>query len=121
MKKYEPNYIYDEIAIQGWESAALFVQGVKAAGNNLTWANVINQTNKITNFTAGGLTAPTNWAVGGHMGHKPPYCTAYIQAKGVKYVPALNKGQNVFNCFPSTNPKANPVFPVPAGTPAPGG
>ncbi len=121
MKKYEPNYIYDEIAIQGWESAALFVQGVKAAGNNLTWANVIKQTNMITAFTAGGLTSPTNWAAGGHVGHKPPYCTAYIQAKGVKYVPALNTGQNVFNCFPSINPKSNPVFPVPAGTPAPGG
>ena len=119
MKKYEPNYVYDEIAIQGWESAALFVQGVKAAGSNLTWANVIAQTNKLTSFTAGGLTAPTNWALGGHSGHAPPYCTAYIQAKGTQYVPALNKGKNVFNCFQSINPKANPVFPVPPGTPAP--
>jgi len=119
MKKYEPNYVYDEVAIQGWESAALFVQGVKMAGNNLTWANVIKQTNTITDFTAGSLQAPTNWAVGGHSGHAPPYCTAYIVAKGTQYLPALNKGQNVFNCFQSISPKANPVFPVPAGTPAP--
>lgn len=119
MNKYEPKYTYDEVAIQGWESAALFVQGVKAAGNNLTWANVVAQTNKLTSFTAGDLTAPTNWAVGGHSGHAPPYCTAYIQAKGTKYVPALNKGKNVFNCFTSTNPKKDPVFPVPPGTPAP--
>ena len=27
MKKYEPKYVYNELAIQGWESAALFVQG----------------------------------------------------------------------------------------------
>jgi len=119
MKKYEPNYVYDEVAIQGWESAALFVQGVKMAGNNLTWANVIKQTNTITDFTAGSLQAPTNWAVGGHSGHAPPYCTAYIVAKGTQYLPALNKGQNVFNCFQSISPKANPVFPVPPGTPAP--
>jgi ABC-type branched-subunit amino acid transport system substrate-binding protein len=119
MNKYEPKHTYDELAIQGWESAALFVQGVKMAGNNLTWANVVKQTNSLTSFTAGGLTAPTNWAVGGHSGHAPPYCTAYIQARGTKYVPALNKGQNVFNCFKSVNPKSNPVFPVPAGTPAP--
>ena len=33
MKKYEPTYVYDELAIQGWESAALFVQGVKMAGD----------------------------------------------------------------------------------------
>ena len=43
MKKYEPKYVNDEIAIQGWESAALFVQGVKMAGNNLTQANVIKE------------------------------------------------------------------------------
>jgi len=119
MKKYEPSYVYDEVAIQGWESAALFVQGVKAAGNNLTWANVIKQTNAITSFTAAGLQAPVNWAVGGHNGHAPPYCTAYIVAKGTQYLASLNKGQNVFNCFESVNPKANPVFPVPAGTPGP--
>jgi ABC-type branched-subunit amino acid transport system substrate-binding protein len=119
MKKYEPNYVYNELAIQGWESAALFVQGVKAAGNNLTWANVIKQTNEITSFTAGDLTAPVNWAVGGHSGHAPPYCVAYVVAKGTQYVPTLNKGQNVFNCFHSASTKANPVFPVPSGTPAP--
>jgi len=119
MKKYEPEYVYNELAIQGWESAALFVQGVKAAGSNLTWANLIKKTNAITSFTAGGLTAPVNWAVGGHSGHAPPYCVAYVVAKGTQYVPVLNKGQNVFNCFQSPSPRANPVFPVPPGTPAP--
>jgi ABC-type branched-subunit amino acid transport system substrate-binding protein len=119
MKKYEPAYAYNELAIQGWESAALFVQGVKAAGNDLTWANVIKKTNAITSFTAGGLTAPVNWAVGGHTGHAPPYCVAYVKAVGTQYVPTLNKGQNVFNCFHSSYTRANPVFPVPTGTPAP--
>jgi ABC-type branched-subunit amino acid transport system substrate-binding protein len=119
MKKYEPAYAYNELAMQGWESAALFVQGVKAAGSNLTWANVLKQTNAITSFTAGDLTAPVNWAVGGHSGHAPPYCVAYVRAIGTQYVPALNKGRNVFNCFRSSYPKANPVFPVPPGTPAP--
>jgi len=119
MRKYEPQYVYNELAIQGWESAALFVQGVKLAGNSLTWANVIKQTNALTSFTAGGLTAPVNWAVGGHSGHAPPYCVAYVVARGTQYVPTLNKGQNVFNCFHQASTKANPVFPVPAGTPAP--
>ena len=32
MKKYEPKYATDELALQGWESAALFVQGLKMAG-----------------------------------------------------------------------------------------
>ena len=116
MNKYEPKYTLDEVAMQGWESAALFAAGVKAAGNNLTQANVIAQTNKMTAFTAGGLTTPTNWTTA-HTGHAPPYCGAYIQVKGDKYVPALNTGKSVFNCFGSINPKKGPVFPLPPGTP----
>ncbi|HTU38645.1 MAG TPA: ABC transporter substrate-binding protein [Acidimicrobiales bacterium] len=119
MKKYEPAYVYDEIAIQGWESAALFVQGVKLAGKNLTQQAVIAADNSLTSFTAGGLTSPTNWKDAGHSGHAPPYCAAYIKVVQDKYVPALNKGENVFNCFQSISPKKNPVFPLPAGTPAP--
>ena len=119
MKKYEPAYVNDEIAIQGWESAALFVQGVKMAGSNLTQANVIKEDNTITAFTAGGLQAPVNWKDAGHSGHAPPYCLAYIKVSGAKYVPTLNTGQNVFNCFESLSPKKNPVFPLPAGTPGP--
>ncbi|HWE66660.1 MAG TPA: ABC transporter substrate-binding protein [Acidimicrobiales bacterium] len=119
MKKYEPKYVYDEVAMQGWESAALFVQGVKMAGNNLTQANVIAQTNTLTAFTANGLTSPVNWKSAGHSGHKPPYCSAYIQVKGSKYVPALNTGKNVYNCFESIDAKKGPVFPLPPNTPAP--
>ncbi len=119
MKKYEPNYVDDELAIQGWESAALFVQGVKMAGNDLTQANVIKADNSLTSFTAGGLTAPTNWKDAGHTGHAPPYCSAYIKVSGDKYVPTLNEGKNVFVCFESIDPKKNPVYPLPAGTPAP--
>jgi ABC-type branched-subunit amino acid transport system substrate-binding protein len=119
MKKYEPNYVYNEVAIQGWESAALFVQGVKMAGKNLTQQNVIKADNSLTSFTAGGLTAPTNWKNAGHMGHAPPYCGAIIKVVGNKYQPTLNTGKNVFNCFESINPNKGPVFPVPPGTPAP--
>jgi branched-chain amino acid transport system substrate-binding protein len=119
MKKYEPAYAQDEIALQGWESAALFVQGVKMAGNNLTQANVIAADNSLTAFTSGGLEAPVNWKSAGHTGHAPPYCLAYIKVSGTKYLPTLNEGKNVFNCFESVNPKKGPVFPLPAGTPTP--
>jgi hypothetical protein len=119
MKKYEPAYATDEIALNGWESAALFVQGVKMAGSNLTQANVIKEDNSLTAFTAGGLEAPVNWKDAGHEGHAPPYYVAFIKVVGDKYVPTLNKGQNVFNAFDSINPKKGPVFPLPPGTPAP--
>jgi ABC-type branched-subunit amino acid transport system substrate-binding protein len=119
MKKYEPKYATDEIALQGWESAALFVQGVKLAGSILTQAAVIQADNSLTAFTSGGLESPVNWKSAGHSGHAPPYCLAYIKVSGDKYVPTLNKGKNVFNCFQSIDPKKGPVFPLPANTPAP--
>ena len=119
MKKYEPKYAQDEVALQGWESADLFVQGVKLAGKNLTQASVIAADNSLTSYTSGGLAAPINWKSAGHSGNAPPYCLAYIKVSGKQYLPTLNKGKNVFNCFQSINPKKNPVFPLPAGTPAP--
>jgi ABC-type branched-subunit amino acid transport system substrate-binding protein len=119
MKKYEPKYATDEIALQGWESAALFVQGLKMAGKNPTQASVIAADNSLTAFTAGDLTAPVNWKSAGHTGNAPPYCLAYIKVSGTQYLPTLNKGKNVFNCFQSINPKKDPVFPLPAGTPSP--
>ena len=118
MQKYEPNYVEDEVAMQGWESASLFAEGVKLAGNNLTQANVIAQTNKLTAFTANGLIAPVNW-LKDHTGTTPPYCDAYIQGKGLQYVPVFNQGKNVFNCFESVSAKKGPVFPLPTGTPGP--
>ena len=90
MNKYEPKYAQDEVAIQGWESAALFAQGVKMAGNNLTQANVINQTNTLTAFTAGGLTAPTNWTTRATPATRPRTARPTFRSKGTKYVPALN-------------------------------
>jgi branched-chain amino acid transport system substrate-binding protein len=119
MKKYEPAYATDEIALNGWESAALFVQGVKMAGANLTQAAVIKADNSLTAFTSGGLEAPVNWKDAGHEGHAPPYYVAFIKVVGDKYEPTLNKGENVFNAFDSIDPKKGPVFPLPPGTPAP--
>lgn len=118
MNQYEPKYTLDEVAIQGYESAALFVAGVQAAGNNLSWANLVKVTNQMTDFTAGGLTTPVNWAVG-HSGHTGTGCGAFIQVQGTQFVPALGQGKQVFLCFNTADVK-NPV-PVapPAGTPGP--
>ncbi len=39
MKKYEPSFTYNNVSNQGWQSAALIVAGIKAAGNNFTQAS----------------------------------------------------------------------------------
>ena len=95
-----------------------FRQGVKMAGNNLTQANVIAQTNKLTAFTANGLTTA------GELGHRPHLAGAAVlrrlhpgQGRAVRA--GLQQGKNVFNCFESASAKKGPVFPLPAGTPGP--
>ena len=114
MKKYEPKYVYNELAIQGWESAALFVQGVKAAGNNLTWANVIKQTNAITSFTAGGLTAPGE--LGGRRSQWPsPRRTAWpTSSPGTQFVPMLNKRPERLQLLQVGQHEGEPRVPGPA-------
>jgi branched-chain amino acid transport system substrate-binding protein len=117
MEKYEPNLVYSQEALQGWQSAALLAAGIKAAGNDLTQANVINQTNKLTNFSAGGTGTTTNWKYV-HNVNTYPGCSAFVQVKGKTFVPALGKGSQVFVCFNKVVNLKNPTTATaPAGTP----
>jgi len=66
MKKYEPKYTYNEVAMDGWLSAALFAQGVKAAGSDLTQRS--SSTTSTTSRTSRRASArqstgpsPTRW------------------------------------------------------------
>jgi ABC-type branched-subunit amino acid transport system substrate-binding protein len=102
MKKYQPKWVYDEVALQGWQSAQLLVAGLKADGPNPTQLGVINAINKMTAETANGLTTPTNWSPGGG-GHTYPItntsCSGFIQVQGDKYVTVVAKKPQVFVCF----------------------
>ena len=117
MNKYDPGYTYNGVAFQGWQSAVLLADGIRAAGNNVTQANVIAQTNKITNFTAGGVTTVTDWTVD-HTGFTEPNCNATVQVQGNNFVTVLSPGKQVFVCF-GPNPKHPVPVPAPAGTPGP--
>ncbi len=59
-----PGWSPDAFTLSGWESAALYVQALKAAGAHPSPAAVEAQIKKIKNFTAGGLTAPVSPAAG---------------------------------------------------------
>ena len=118
MKKYEPNYVYNEVAIQGWESAALFVQGVKMAGNNLTWANVIKQDNSITSFTAGGLRHRSTGRTPGTAATHRRIASPTSRWRGQVRAERSTRGRTSSTAS-SRSTRSKPVFPVPAGTPAP--
>jgi branched-chain amino acid transport system substrate-binding protein len=117
MKKYAPSLVYSQEALQGYQSAALLAAGIKAAGANLTQANVISQTNKLTNFNSGGTGTTANWKFV-HSSNTYPGCSAFVQVKGTTFVPALGKGSQVFVCFNKVVNLKNPATaPAPAGTP----
>ncbi len=91
---------FSQEALQGWQSAALLAAGVKAAGTDVTQANVIAQMNKIDDSPAEGVADVTNWRTGHNEADTIyPLCSAFVQVKGNTFVPALNPSPGVFDCF----------------------
>ncbi len=116
MKKYEPSYTYNGDALQGWQSAALIAAGIKAAGTNLTQANVISSTNKITNFTAPEHLRSRGLDRRPHRDDLAKLQRLYPGTQKTKYVPVFGKGKQVFVCVGKSVKNPVPVTP-PAGTP----
>ena len=115
MKQYEPSDALNNVSFAGWQSAALLVAGIQAAGSTLTQANVVAQTNKITDFTANGTSAPVDWTTA-HTANTLPNCTAWIQVQGNQFVPVFGAGKQVFVCVGDSVKKPVPVA-APPGTP----
>ena len=115
MRKYEPGFVMNGVSFDGWWSAALIAAGIRAAGNDVTKSNVIDATNRITNFTGGAISAPVNWGVS-HTTFTIPQCNSWLKIEGDQYVPVLAQGKRVFVCL-SQNPRTPSVVSPPSGTP----
>ena len=85
------------------------------AGSNITQQRVVQLTNQITNYTAGGLTTVTNWKLA-HSTTTYPTCSAFVQVQNGNFVPVLGSGHQVFVCFKKGAKNYHPVA-APAGTP----
>lgn len=117
MQKYEPSSTYDEVALDGWVSAALFVSGLKAVGRDVTQQKLVAAINKETAFTGGGLNSPVNWTTAHSTAKsgKPPYCGAGVQVVNSQFVPrVVANTDQVFVCF---GPKSTTLIPALPGTP----
>ncbi|HXW39329.1 MAG TPA: ABC transporter substrate-binding protein [Acidimicrobiales bacterium] len=117
MRRYEPTYVTNQLSMQGWQSAALLVEGLRQAGPNPTQQRVIAQTNRLVGFTAGGVSAPVNWSTA-HTVSTFPICPSFVQVKGTTFVPVTASGHQVFICFGDHTNLKDPVpVPPPPGTP----
>jgi branched-chain amino acid transport system substrate-binding protein len=116
MKQYQPGANpLNNVTFAGWQSASLLAAGIQAAGSDVTQANVVAQTNKITGFTANGTSAPVDWTTA-HTANTLPNCTAWIQVKGSTFTPVFGQGKQVFVCVGASVKNPVPV-PAPTGTP----
>jgi ABC-type branched-subunit amino acid transport system substrate-binding protein len=113
---------YSDVALQGWEGANTFVEGLRAAGAHPTQASVVAAINKIKSDTAGGVVGPINWTIA-HTKVTSPSCVSFVETSGTStsspsFVPAFNTGSDPWVCF-ALGRKANLDKPVaaPAGTP----
>jgi len=92
-----------ENLLVGWVSAGLLDAGIKAAGKNFTQQSVVDEINKISDWSADGMIAPVNWqhehgpAQPGDVG-----CFAYVIAKDGKFVPSYGQGDKPLVCFPAS-------------------
>ena len=70
--------------VDGWMSAALFVQALRNAGQNPTRASLVSALNQITNFTDNGMLSGSNPAAA-----VPPSCfvLAQVQNGVIKRIP----------------------------------
>jgi ABC-type branched-subunit amino acid transport system substrate-binding protein len=93
----------NELALAGWIDADLLVQGIKASGKNFTRQSVVDNLNKLTDYTANGILAPVDWTVA-HTADASQLCTAALEAKGGKFVPILGQPGKPFVCFPNPRP-----------------
>lgn len=120
MNRYSPGYAGNALALDGWESAALMVAGIKAAGPHLTQAAVVAATNKLTDFTAGGLEEPVDWATA-HTQPTTVACSAFEQVRGTQVEPVLGKGKQVYLCFDTAKVRHPVPVAGPRGLPGPPG
>lgn len=78
-----PGEVPGGYSISSDASAALFVEGLRRAGRNLTRTTFIEAMETIRNFTAGGLTPPFGYT---HTDHSGIRALAMVEARGGKWV-----------------------------------
>ena len=82
------------------------------AGMEKIKQNVINTINKMTHYTAGGISPGIDWTQQ-HTNPGPIDCNAFLQVQQGRFTSVFGNGKNPFVCFQSPNPTTmNPVpFP----------
>ena len=85
--------------LAGWTNATLFVEGMKAAGEDFTQKTVIDAINEMTDFTADGIVSEQDWTKAHAADSEADGCTAILQAQDGEFVPVFGEEGKPFVCF----------------------
>lgn len=88
-----------ENSMAGWLNAALFVEGLKAAGPDFSRAKLIDAINEMTDFSAGGAIDPVDWTKA-HDQRKSDtqFCQFLSRIEDSEFVPVFSKPGKPFVC-----------------------
>ena len=120
LRKYVPGAQPSEPSLAGWQSADLFVTGLRALGRDVTRSRLVHYLNGLTAYTANGLEPPIDWTIAHKPIDGPLDCTAFVQVHAGRFVPVYGVAPSVFSCFPQPAPESGPITtitPLPAGVP----
>jgi ABC-type branched-subunit amino acid transport system substrate-binding protein len=104
-----------EQALAGWMDAALLVEGIRAAGEDFTQESVVEEINKLTDWTADGLLPPVDWTASHAANPNANACTAVLHVENGEFVPVFGEQGKPFVCFPSN--EVDKVGPPDLSTP----
>jgi branched-chain amino acid transport system substrate-binding protein len=95
----ERDTVPSEQGLAGWINATLFVEGLKAAGEDFTQKKVVDAINEITDFTANGIVSEQDWTKAHAADSEADGCTAILQAQDGEFVPVFGEEGKPFVCF----------------------
>ncbi|MGH9111284.1 MAG: ABC transporter substrate-binding protein [Acidimicrobiales bacterium] len=87
-----------ENTMNGWLSAALFVEGLRQAGPDFSRQGVIDAINQMTDWDADGLLAGVDWTTA-HTEPTQPVCIALSRIDGEEFVPSFGEPGKPFVCL----------------------
>lgn len=94
-----------ENAAVGWLNAALFVDGLKAAGPDFSRESVIQAINEMTDWNADGMAFGVDWTKQ-HTGSSEDkrFCQAFVTIEDSTFVPAFGEEGKPFTCVDGADP-----------------
>lgn len=89
----------NENTVNGWLNAALFVDGLREAGEDFSRQKVVDAINGMTDWDADGLVAGVDWTTA-HTEQTDPQCAAFSRVDGDEFVPMFGEPGKPFVCLP---------------------